>query len=130
MIDLAPRSIPTWLLPYECELATIGGYTTAPGTTESVPTFAKARFGIEIQALRGQEIRRSFGIEPFSEVTHVGTIENRAAAAQGDLVKLLNGPETGNHFRVDAVDNVRGHHIELLLAFANDATKDDVVGAI
>jgi hypothetical protein len=123
--------IPLWLLPYRATVATITGYTTPVGKTESEATYAAAMFRADIQhVVQSPERVLSFGIEPSAFPTHVCTIETTAGCSQGDMIKFLDGPEKDNHFRIDDVDNVRGHHLELQLVFDKDATADDLIGGI
>lgn len=131
MINLAPKRIPLWLLPYRATVATISGYSVPSGKTESTPTYVAATFRADVQhVVQGGERQLSIGIEAGPLPTHVCTIEPESGCEQGDLIKFLDGPEVGNHFLIDDVDNVRGHHLELYLVLDKDATAADIVGGI
>lgn len=131
MINLAPKRVPLWLLPYRATVATITGYSVPDGKTESVPTYVAATFRADVQhVVQGSERQLSIGIETAPFPTHISTIEPESRCQEGDLIKFLDGPELGNHFRIDNVDNVRGHHLELELVLDKDATQADVIGSI
>lgn len=119
-------AIPRWMLEESVQIAEITAQALAAGNTEADDTLNVTEVCADIQPITGGISYRVFGMERAG--THIMTVEPDVTIEFGWLVKALTGPEVGNHFRAIDIQRNR-HHIEVLMDYLEDETRDDVVGA-
>jgi len=127
---LHPATIPSWMLPYEVTVARVTAQAVAAGTTETADTYTKVEcVKADVQPLSGPGIRMGDWGEEV-RMTHIGTFLPDTDLAEGDIVKFEDGPDAGNHFRVQLLNNAHGHHLEPLLTLEVDHTSNDLIGGL
>lgn len=119
-------AIPRWILEECVQIAEITAQALAAGTVQVDDTLNVTEVRADLQPITGSLANLVFGIQKAG--THILTLEPDVTIEHGWLVKAVTGPEAGNHYRVIDIQANR-HHIEVLLNYLADETRDDVVGA-